>query len=401
MAIVVNFWEASAFVTDGAGQAEAFTGAAGRSMTLEGANGAQLSASFGLEGFEGHVALEDGSGFDFLASEATGLAGVYDVEIGDSYIAGTADHGATLTGGIAHRLEDGSLLVQGISTRPGSRSRSLRVRLAPSRGESSGGSFTKAESSRAVAVTARATDLPHRSTERTSRHSRTPAMSSPSHRSRTWAGLPAQNQNEPFEFIRATSTEEFPMTYAPVANFYACRISRRAMVASEPTWKGRTSAIESMTDVAESLIEHGRTFIKSGEGMALRVAIVIGAGQACAFVTNGAGRSQFFTGKAAGSLILDSVDGSRLVASSRSDVQECWLSRPGTSTAVLSFKAEPSDGCAGLYRVEIGNGGVRGVDGNGNMLRGDIEGVLSDGTLVVNGTVSLVTGDAEQPSQPS
>ena len=131
VAIVVNSWEASAFVTDGAGQAEAFTGAAGRSMTLEGANGAQLSASFGLEGFEGHVALEDGSGFDFLASEATGLAGVYDVEIGDSYIAGTAEHGAMLTGGIAHRLENGSLLVQGISTRPGSRSRSLSVRLAP------------------------------------------------------------------------------------------------------------------------------------------------------------------------------------------------------------------------------------------------------------------------------
>ncbi|MEZ4624805.1 MAG: hypothetical protein R2843_08460 [Thermomicrobiales bacterium] len=156
VAIVVNSWEASAFVTDGAGQAEAFTGAAGRSMTLEGANGAQLSASFGLEGFEGHVALEDGSGFDFLASEATGLAGVYDVEIGDSYIAGTAEHGATLTGGIAHRLEDGSLLVQRISTRPGSRSRSLRW-LAPSRGESSGGSFTKAEWSRAAVVTARAT----------------------------------------------------------------------------------------------------------------------------------------------------------------------------------------------------------------------------------------------------
>ena len=185
------------------------------------------------------------------------------------------------------------------------------------------------------------------------------------------------------------------MTHAPVANFYACRISRRAMVASEPTWNGRASAIASTTDVAESLIEHGRTFIKSGEGMALRVAIVIGAGQACAFVTNGAGRSQFFSGKAAGSLILDSVDGSRLVASSRADLQECWLSRPGTSTAVLSFKAEPSDGCAGLYRVNIGNGCVHGVDGNGNMLRGDIEGVLSDRTLVVHGTVSLATGDAE------
>ena len=185
------------------------------------------------------------------------------------------------------------------------------------------------------------------------------------------------------------------MTHAPVANFYACRISRRAMVASEPTWNGRASAIASTTDVAESLIEHGRTFIKSGEGMALRVAIVIGAGQACAFVTNGAGRSQFFTGKAAGSLILDSVDGSRLVASSRSDVQECWLSRPGTSTAVLSFKAEPSDGCAGLYRVNVGNGGVHGVDGSGNMLRGDIEGVLSDGTLVVHGVVSPPTGASE------
>ncbi len=130
VAVVVSTSEAMAFVTDGSGRADAFTGASGRSMTLDGADGSRITASFGAEGFEGWVANADGSGFSFLAPEANGVAGLYEVEFTEGYVSGSCTSGASLTGGIVRHFDEGGALIQGLIIRSGSRSRPFVARVS-------------------------------------------------------------------------------------------------------------------------------------------------------------------------------------------------------------------------------------------------------------------------------
>ena len=181
------------------------------------------------------------------------------------------------------------------------------------------------------------------------------------------------------------------MSYSPVANFYSGRITRRALLAAgalaaRPGWPS------SARDVDRQLIEAGYTYIKPGQGNAIRAAIVVGDRDALAFVTDGSARAQLFVGVAGRSMVLDSVDGSRLSASFRGESWDCWLSRPGTSTGVLSFRVDVADVPAGLFRVELAGGSINGASANDKTLTACIAGTLPDESLVIGGAITDSNG---------
>lgn len=131
LAIVVSSWDAMAFVADGAGRADFFTGVSNRSMTLVAADGARLTASIGAEGFKGRVVNADDTAFTFVAAEAIGVAGLYSVEITEGYASGTSMTGGRLMAGIVQHLDDGGALIHGLATREGFGSCALTTRLSP------------------------------------------------------------------------------------------------------------------------------------------------------------------------------------------------------------------------------------------------------------------------------
>ncbi len=182
------------------------------------------------------------------------------------------------------------------------------------------------------------------------------------------------------------------MSYAPVGNFYSGRIARRAQTGVTRDSSFVAASIPASRPAIPDLLDHGRTYIKIGEGRGLAIALQINDFAARAFVSNGWERAQFFYGQPGSSLLLDSVDGSRIVASPRSESQECWLTRPGTSAAVLHFKAKEAASGSGLFRVSIEGGRVNGADGCGNRLEANLVQTLADGTVHVGGSVTLATG---------
>jgi hypothetical protein len=92
----------------------------GNELNLRSEGGASLEGSLATEAATGTITLDDGESFTFTADLASGVAGLYDVNISeDGDMRGTSENGARLEGMVAHQLEeDGLYPVASIVTAP-------------------------------------------------------------------------------------------------------------------------------------------------------------------------------------------------------------------------------------------------------------------------------------------
>jgi hypothetical protein len=92
----------------------------GNELNLRSEGGASLEGSLATEAATGTITLDDGESFTFTADLASGVAGLYDVNISeDGQLRGTSENGGRLEGMVAHQLEeDGLYPVASIVTAP-------------------------------------------------------------------------------------------------------------------------------------------------------------------------------------------------------------------------------------------------------------------------------------------
>ena len=95
--------EVRAYLCDGQSINEWFTGTAeGDELDLTSEGGARLEGSLAPEAATGTITLEDGQSFEFTADLATGIAGLYNVNLSpDGVVAGTSEAGGSIEGQLA------------------------------------------------------------------------------------------------------------------------------------------------------------------------------------------------------------------------------------------------------------------------------------------------------------
>ena len=95
--------EVRAYLCDGESINEWFTGTAeGNDLDLTSEGEARLEGSLTPEAATGTITLEDGASFDFTADLATGIAGLYNVNLlPDGQVTGTSETGGRLEGQLA------------------------------------------------------------------------------------------------------------------------------------------------------------------------------------------------------------------------------------------------------------------------------------------------------------
>jgi hypothetical protein len=105
--------ETQCYLCDGHDLSEWCTGPTRDVVILQAEEGTTVTARLDAVAATGKVELPDGRLLSFVAERATGPAGLYDVELADGTVSGSARDGQRLVGQVVEKLADGRNLLAG------------------------------------------------------------------------------------------------------------------------------------------------------------------------------------------------------------------------------------------------------------------------------------------------